>query len=94
MYLSQGHCYYACPQQSYKDNATSSCLPCNTNCTFCFGPLNSNCTACLSTLYLDNTTCVTSCSAGLSPNVWNVCTWSFRTLVGLVLIIGALLVCT
>lgn len=84
MFLWNGHCYDACPSSTYKDNATSTCLVCNTTCTFCYGPLSTNCTKCTTGYFLANTSCVTSCPTGQSINQWSVCVFTRRLALSLI----------
>ncbi|EAS00754.2 zinc finger lsd1 subclass family protein (macronuclear) [Tetrahymena thermophila SB210] len=60
-------CQLTCQPDQYRDNATVSCINCDSSCLTCLGSKNTDCLSCTGT-YLQNTQCVNSCSDGYYAN--------------------------
>ncbi|SCV69482.1 BQ2448_2502 [Microbotryum intermedium] len=73
-YLFQGICYNPCPNGTAVSTDETSCVPCDSSCSTCFGSSANSCLSCAnSNQVLLNGKCVSSCPAGFYTAANSTC---------------------
>lgn len=76
LYADDSKCYVSCPNNTYKNINTVSCINCHTSCSGCSGSPTS-CMACATSFYrvIGSTQCTNDCGTGYYGDInQKICT--------------------